>query len=85
MVFKAEVRYIEEYNVMGEPEVAWLFVAADTMREAVSKISDYFGEDCVDKISIEPISPNEMLLFENAEGLEIFNKAASYLEENTLW
>lgn len=85
MVFKAEVRYIEEYNVMGELEVAWLFVAADTMREAVSKIRDYFGEDCVDKISIEPVSPNEMLLFENAEGLEIFNKAVSYLEENTLW
>lgn len=85
MVFKAEVRFIDEYDVAEDLQIAWLFVAADTMREAVSKMSDYFGEDCIDKITIEPISPNELLLFENAEGMRIFNEAASYLEENTLW
>lgn len=85
MIFKAEVRFIDEYDVTEGLKVAWLFVTADTMCEAVSKMSDYFGENDIDKIIIEPISPNELLLFENAEGLEIFNKAVGYLEENSLW
>ena len=62
MIFKAQVVW---YNVGNKQnELAGVFLLADSYSEALGKLALYYGEDEINKVSIEPFSPDDFLEFD---------------------
>ena len=62
MVFKAQVVW---YNTDDrQNELAGVFLLADSYSEALGKLARYYGEDEINKVTIEPFSPDDFLEFD---------------------
>ena len=62
MVFKAQVVW---YNADDrQNELAGVFLRADSYSEALGKLATYYGEDQINKVSIEPFSPEYIKLLD---------------------
>lgn len=62
MVFKAQVVW---YNAGDrQNELAGVFLFADSYSEALGKLAIYYGEDNINKVSIELFSPDDFLGFD---------------------
>lgn len=62
MVFKAQVVWYDEDD--RQNELAGVFLLADSYSEALGKLARYYGENEINKVTIEPFSPDDFLEFD---------------------
>lgn len=82
MFFVAEIDYYEEDSDVIKH--VGTFVYEDSLSNAVESIAHYFGEGAIEKITIEPFSPDNLLVFFDND-LSIFFKAKEALAKDILW
>ena len=80
MFFVAKIDYYEEDSIK---HVA-TFVYEDSLSNAVESIAHYFGEGAIEKITIEPFSPDNLLVFYDND-LPIFFEAKEALAKDIIW
>ena len=79
------VAYIERYEEWDQKMVtANLFVTANTLAEAIHKLSDYYGEEYLERVDIKSFSPDDFLVFKD-EDTELFDMVKSKLEPDIIW
>lgn len=79
------VAYIEYYREWDEKMTAAnLFITANTLTEAVNKLSSYYGEEYLERIDIKSFSPDDFIIFKD-ENTELFNAVKSAIEPDIIW
>ena len=79
------VAYIERYEEWDQKMVAGnLFITANTLTEAIRKLSDYYGEEYLERVDIKSFSPDDFLIFKD-ENTELFDMVKSALEPDIVW
>lgn len=82
MIYVATVKHYEEWdNVI---KTAHMFIAAESIVKAVQQISDYYGENCLEDITLAPFSPDNFL-FVGDEFDELFHDFALHAGDNVVW
>lgn len=82
-MFSAKVKYYDEFD--KEETCASCMIPDNDFYEAITKIKEYFGDDNLIKISFEHISPDDVIVFESMESIDLFNQLESYIKENVVW
>lgn len=82
MIFIATVKHYEEWN--EKTVTSFMFISADSTFKAVEQISNYYGEQCLEDITLSPFSPDNFLVVEdNFE--ELFHDFALHAGDNVVW
>lgn len=82
MIYVATVKHYEEWD--EKMKTAYMFVCADSTVKAVQQISDYYGEKCLEDISIFPFSPDNFLMV-SEEYDELFHDFLLHADDNVCW
>ena len=82
MFFVAEIEYYEEDSEKIEHVAA--FIYEDSLSNAVESIGHYFGEFNIEKVTIKPFGPDNLLVFNNEE-LPLFFKVEETLAKDIIW
>ena len=82
MIFVVELDWYNEDTLGIEPNK--LFVFAKTFAEVVERLSEYYGEDEIDRIEIKPFSPDNFLAFSEID-TELFYRVRDQLGEKVIW
>ena len=82
MIYQIYTEHYQEWD--NKMTTANLFIVANTLTEAVQKLSDYYGEECLERIDIKSFSPDDFLIFNN-ENAELFDMVKSALEPDIIW
>ena len=82
MIYVATVTHYEEWD--DKSKVCFMLICADTTVQAVQKISDYYGENCLENITLAPFSPDNFL-FVGEEYDELFHDFALHAGDNVCW
>lgn len=82
MIYVATVEHYQEWN--EEKVTSFMFVCADSTVKAVQQISDYYGEECLEDITLSPFSPDNFLLL-NGNDDELFHDFALHAGDNVVW
>ena len=64
-----------------------IIVSAKDTTEAVQKVADYYGDHNIAYLSVKPLSPDDMLIFElkNTEEADEFYFIQQTLGEKVMW
>lgn len=82
-MFVARVKF---YDTSVDKETyASCMIPAHDFHEAVTKLEEYFGADNLVKIDFEYISPDDIIIFDSMESMDIFNQLESYIKKNVVW
>lgn len=82
-MFAARVKFYDEF-VNEETNVSCMIPVND-FHKAVDKIEEYFGADNLIRIDFEHISPDDIIVFDSVESVNIFNQLENYIKENVVW
>ena len=79
------VATVEHYRDWEEKKVtSFMFVCADSTVKAVEQISNYYGEEYLEDITISPFSPDNFI-FLDEEYDELFHDFALHAGDNVCW
>ena len=79
------VATVEHYQDWDEKKVtSFMFVCADSIVKAVEQISNYYGEEYLEDVTISPFSPDNFL-FLDEECDELFHDFALHAGDNVVW
>ena len=82
MIFKVKLSHYEEWN--DKIVTSHMFVCAESTVEAVREVSDYYGEKCLEDITVSPFAPDNFLIIEGEDD-ELFHDFANRASENICW
>lgn len=82
MIYVATVEHYQDWD--EKKTTSFMFVWANSTVKAVEQISDYYGEECLEDITISPFSPNDFI-FLNEEYNELFHDFALHAGDNVVW
>ena len=89
MTFIAHVTYWAEFinDCKGGYRNVSCFLVADNLRDATTYICDYYGEQYIEKLTLETFSPDQMLEFDdaNVEEAATFNEIITQLNPKVVW
>ena len=80
MIYQATVEHYEEWD--DQMVTDYMFIAANSTVKAVEQVSNYFGENCLEAITISPFSPDDFLIVSNEE---LFHGFALHAGDNVCW
>ena len=80
MIYQATVEHFEEWD--DQMVTDYMFIAANSTVKAVEQVSNYFGENCLEAITISPFSPDDFLIVSNEE---LFHGFALHAGDNVCW
>ena len=83
MIFNATISFFDEDHP-SDVEHNGLFIVCDTFDEAVSHITDYYGEEYINSINIKCISPDSMIIFDE-KNEQLYEEVANLIEDNVIW
>lgn len=83
-MFSARVKFYDGPDNEEEVCVSCMIPVND-FHEAVTKIKEYFGADSLIKISLEYISPDDVMVFSSMKSIDLFNQLENYIKENAVW
>ena len=83
MIFLMNVEFYCEID--DKLKEAQGFIFAENFKEAMSNISDYYGEAQLDKVSLEAFGPTQILEFSDDKEIKIFDMARAVLAEKQVW
>lgn len=79
------VATVEHYRDWEEKKItSFMFVCADSTVKAVEQISNYYGEECLEDVTISPFSPDNFI-FLDEEYDELFHDFALHTGDNVCW
>lgn len=81
-MYKVHIKFYDDYNSVVVKN--YLFVAADGIKNTVEQLEAYYGVNNIEKVTIEPFSPDNMLIFEEDEK-ELFNIVSNTLSKKVVW
>ena len=82
MIYIATVKHYEEWD--NKMMTSYMFVCADSIVKAVEQVSNYYGEECLEDITISPFSPDNFI-FLDEEYDELFHDFALHAGDNVVW
>ena len=82
MIYIATVKHYEEWD--NKMMTSYMFVCADSIVKAVEQVSNYYGEECLEDITISPFSPDNFI-FLDEEYDELFHDFALHAGDNVCW
>ena len=82
MIYQATVEHYQEWS--EEVVTSFMFVCADSTVKAVEQVSDYYGEQCLEDITISPFSPDNFLII-NDDYSYLFHDFALHAGDNVCW
>ena len=82
MIYIATVKHYEEWD--DKMITSYMFIAAPSTVKAVEQISDYYGENYLEDITLTPFSPDNFL-FVSEEYDELFHDFALHAGDNVVW
>ena len=82
MIYVATVQHYEEWD--DKMKTSYMFVCADSIVKAVEQISDYYGENCLEDITLFPFSPDNFI-FLDEEYDELFHDFTLHTGDNVCW
>ena len=82
MIYKVTVERYKEWE--DKMTTSYMFVCADSTVKAVQKVSDYFGEECIEDLTISPFSPDDFLVVDK-DSEELFHDFANRAGEDIVW
>ena len=82
MIYVATVKHYEEWD--NKMITSYMFVSADSIVKAVEQVSNYYGEECLEDITLAPFSPDNFI-FLNEEYDELFHDFALHAGDNVVW
>lgn len=83
IMFAARVKFYDEFA--NEETCVSCMIPVNDFHEAVTKIEEYFGADNLIKIDFEHISPDDVMVFDSMESINLFNQLENYIKENVVW
>ena len=85
MMYVAHVTYWDEDK--EGLKTTHCFVPAVDYRDVTITLTEYFGENAIDKMELEAFSPEEIMVFDEDNDVEcdIFNNAYRVLQEKVCW
>ena len=84
MIYVATVKHYEEWN--NKETTSYMFVCADSTVKAVEQISNYYGEECLEDITLAPFSPDNFLEFDNSlHDRDLFEAIKETLNDRIVW
>ena len=85
MMYTAKVSWYNEYSEkMDKMDIAFCFVPADSMQEAVDKMEQYYGKNDIEEITITAFSPDNFLEFGERHA-DMFYDVKATLKEDVIW
>lgn len=82
MMYVATVKHYQEWD--SKTVTSYMFVCADSIVKAVEQVSNYYGEECLEDITLAPFSPDNFLFVD--EGFdELFHDFALHAGDNVFW
>ena len=85
MTFVAYISYWCEFT--NKEKNVHCFLVAEDFRSAMDYICNYYDENCIEKVTLEVFSPDQMLEFDesNIEEYATFNEIVSQLSPKVIW
>ena len=89
MTFIAHVSYWAEFlnDCKGGYRDVSCFLVAENLCEATNYICDYYGDEFIEKLTLEAFGPDQMLEFDdaNVEEYATFNEIITQLTPKVVW
>lgn len=82
MIYVATVEHYQEWD--NVKVTSFMFICADSTVKAVEQISNYYGEECLEDITLSPFSPDNFI-FLNENYDELFHDFALHAGDNVVW
>jgi len=82
MIYEVLVEHYQEWD--SAMKTNHMFVCANTSKEAVGKITDYFGEECVESFSVSAFSPDDFLMVDGKD-YDLFVKFRDCVADDIVW
>ena len=85
MVYKVVMNWYDDFDKKEKKE--GLFLVADSYADAIEKMVNYYGEEDLLDIKINPWSPDDFVKFDldNPDEDWLFNKVDSDIGKNIIW
>lgn len=89
MTFVVHVTYWAEYinDCKGGYKSVHCFLTAESLTDAMEYVCNYYGADCIEKVTLETFGPDQMLSFEvdNVEENAMFYEIYNQLKPKQIW
>ena len=82
MIYEVLVERYQEWD--SAMKTSHMFVCANTSKEAVGKITDYFGEEYVESFSVSAFSPDDFLMVDGKD-YDLFTKFRDCVADDIVW
>ena len=82
-MFSARVNFYDELD--NKESYAFCMIPGNDFHEALSSLENYYGIDNLIRIDLTHISPDNLIVFESMESVDLFNKVENYIKENVIW
>lgn len=86
MIYIAHANWTSE-DINYETERKALFLCADSYSDAIEKLTEFYGENEMTYVSLEPFLPDDFLEFDKdtLEELELFTEIKRTIGEKVIW
>lgn len=82
MIYVATVEHYQDWN--EKKTTSFMFVCADSTVKAVEQVSNYYGEEALEDITLSPFSPDNFLIIDEKFD-ELFHDFALHAGDNVCW
>ena len=82
MVYSVYIKYYDELNT--RTRVDSCFVIGESYLDITQQMSTYYGNNCIEEIHIESISPDNFIVFKE-EDKDIFTKTKRMILDDVVW
>ena len=82
MIYSANIKYYDDF-IMDSKEVD-CFIVSETYSEAMAQMVEFYGEDFIEQISLELISPDNFIVYDGTHSFSFADTKAMIIE-NTVW
>ncbi len=82
MIYKVTAEHYEEWD--DKMVTSFMFVCADSTVKAIQEVSNYYGENCLEDVTISPFSPDNFLAVDK-DCDELFHDFARHAGDSVVW
>lgn len=84
-MYTVKVKFYSEFSDLEDKiETKFCFVPADSLKEVVEIMEQYYGKNCIEEITIGVFSPDNFLEFD-ADLEDMFYDVKSTLGKRVIW
>ena len=85
MMYTVKVKFYSEFSDLEDKiETKFCFVPADSLKEVVEIMEQYYGKNCIEEITIGVFSPDNFLEFD-VDLVDMFYDVKATLGAKVIW